>query len=329
VDWQLVGLRLLAVAGLGASSAALADHLAQTPFFCGFASGCDEVTHSAYGQLAGVPVSGLGVAAFAAFLIVTLFPTRAGRLIGPLALAAGAAGLALFLIQAFVLEQFCQLCLIADVCGMGMALLQVLSWRSFAGAPIPRRWAWAALAGVAVAAPILVPPLLPQPQAPAAVRDLWASGKVNVVVVTDFECAACRQTHAALTTALAGRDDVQVVYLVYPMPYHQNARHAARAHWFAKSKGRGAEMAAALFAAADLSPAGCEKLVRKLGLDVDAYRVAAADPATDTAIDAATAWAPQSGARGLPLVWVQDRPLFGLQPAEAFRAALDRAEPAP
>lgn len=329
---KLIALRVVALLGLGVSAASLVDHLRPEPFFCGFESGCEQVVRSPFGRVAGVPLPWLGIAAFGLFLAVSLFPAHpVGKLLGPMAVLSGVAGLALLLIQALALEQFCQLCLVADASAMTLALIQLAIPEPAERAPgRPWRWLWAGLAAVALAAPWAADWLSPSPPVPEPVKALWVSGKVNVVVVTDFECEACGLTHPELNKVLEGRADIHLVRLVHPLAKHKNARHAARAFWYAQSQGKGPAMYEALFASPDVTPASCEKLVAQLGLDVAKYRAAIADPSSmDRQIDEATAWAPKVGAKGLPLIWVQDRGLFGLQTEPALRAALTRATPAP
>jgi uncharacterized membrane protein len=325
---KLFALRLVAVLGAGVSMAGLVDHFRVDPVFCGFESGCEEVTASGFGQVAGVPLAALGVAAFVLFLAVSLFPTSAaGRLLGPMALLAGTVGLALVLVQALVLKRFCPLCLVADACGMLLATIQLGGPQGdVARAGRPWRWAWAGLAVAALAAPPLASWLRPSPPVPEAVKASWVAGKVTVFAVTDFDCRSCRETHPALAEFLeeeAGR--VHFVQLVLPLARNANARPAARAYWCARKQSKGSAMAGALFEADDLSPAGCARIAARLGLDQKMYEACIADPATDPEIDAASAWVRGTGARGLPVIWVQDQMLVGVQTQTSLRAAFQRA----
>ncbi len=324
---KLLVLRLVSVVGLAVSSASLVDHLQLSPVFCGFDADCGEVTRSSFGSLAGVPLPVFGIVAFGLFLVVTLFPDRPiGRLIGPLAILAGTTGATLLLIQAVVLEQYCRLCLIADACGLCLALIYLIDPRPATGGPgRAGRWLWVGLAVVALAAPLAWGWANPPPPVPEAARAYWIPGKINVVLVTDFDCASCRQTHPALRAALqeyAGR--VHFVQLVLPLPQTAHGRPAARAWRCARSQGKGDAMAEALFAAKDLSPAGCEKMAAQLGLDLERFRKCVADSATEAALDE-HAWVRESGLKGLPVLWIQEQTLVGVQNRQSIRAALQRA----
>jgi protein-disulfide isomerase len=169
--------------------------------------------------------------------------------------------------------------------------------------------------------------LKPIPPVPEVVKSFWQPGKITVVEVTDFDCPYCRETHPALREFLAELGDrARFVRFVMPLATHANARPAARAHFAAEAQGKAAEVAVALFAAEDLTPAGCEKVARSLGLAMEKYRAAVADAATDAAIDARAAWVDQGKMPGLPVIWVQDQRLVGVQTADSLRAALGRAE---
>jgi uncharacterized membrane protein len=325
---KLSALRLLALLALGASTASLVDQFRPSPLFCGFESGCDEVTHSAYGRMAGVPLPVVGVVAFGLFFALSLFSNRpAGRLLGPLALAAGAAGLALLFIQFLVLKRLCRLCLFVDACALFLAVVEL----ALPSQPVPqagpgRRWPWLLIAALAIALPPAWSLLKPPPPVPDEVKAHWVEGKVTVVLVTDFDCPACRETHPILDAFLQEKGDaIHLVRLVYPMPQHENARHAARAYWCAQAQDKGDAMAEALFCSDDLTPAGCERIARALKLDFIRYQECVKAKTSDEAIDAASGWAPHSGLRGLPLVWIQDQALAGVQTPESLRAAFERA----
>lgn len=324
---RLILLRSIALVGIALSMASLLDELRPAPLFCGFEAGCARVTTSPLGRVLGVPLPVLGVFAFAVYFTLTLFPQKNAIWLGVLAVIAGVVGMGLVLAQVLYLKSICRLCLAIDVCGMLLAIVYLQGGAIKAGdiqAP-PRRWAWCFLAVVVVATPWLWSWLRPSPPIPEQVTAHWKPGKLNVVVVTDFECEACRQTHQALKPILDERDDVHLVLLVHPLPQHANARTAARAYWFASSQDKGPEMAEALFEAEDLSASRCEQLVEELGLDVSAYRKFIEDASLDERIDESSAWVRETGASGLPVIWIQDQRLVGVQNSDAIKVALRRA----
>lgn len=322
---KLIVYRLLALLAAGFSAAALADYLRPEPLYCGLQSGCAVVTGSAYGSPAGIPLPVVGLTAFAGFYVVTLLPggwwTRG--LLSVASVAAGFAGLALLVIQLVVLRQVCQLCLIIDCCALLLALT-ALAWPT-PGADVPRARYWAAWVAVFVLAaagpPVLARYLSPPPPLPAEVVALQKPGRLTIVFVTDFSCAHCRDTHPALREAVAGADDVDVVFLVYPRADQPNSVTAARAYHCADAQGKGAEMAEALFALDDANAAACERQAARLGLDLERYRGCLHSPDVEAKL-AQARWVESAKVPGLPAIWVGKRRLTGLQTKEQLREAL-------
>ncbi|MBL7037990.1 MAG: thioredoxin domain-containing protein [Pirellulaceae bacterium] len=328
---KLVAFRLITLIALAACCASLLDHLLPSPAFCGFKAGCDEVVNSAFGSLLGIPLSAWGLMAFGVFYVLTLFPgTLAAKLVGPAAIIAGLGGLALVLIQAFLLKQFCPLCLITDAAALLLAAVElgVSPAKQAPAKPFrPRRWLWAGAAIIAVGGPVLWPLIQPIPPVPEQVKAYWQAGKITVVEVTDFECPYCRKTHPALAEFLEQHDDrLAFVRLVQPMEKHANALHAARAYLCVERQHQAEAMGTALFEADDLSEKDCERLAESQGLDMDDYRQCVADPKTDAQIRQLTGWVEQAHIDGLPVIWIQDQRLMGEQTVASLRAALKRAE---
>lgn len=134
---RLRGVLILALAGAGLAAFLLADHyrLADASF-CTIGSwiSCTEVNRSAYAELAGIPVAGIGLAGFLALFaiaFVVLSGTESRLLRQPILLlvllsAAGTAfGVALLLVELFVLETLCLLCLGALAAQLGILVLLV------------------------------------------------------------------------------------------------------------------------------------------------------------------------------------------------------------
>ena len=86
------------------------------------------------------------------------------------------------------------------------------------------------------------------------------------------------------------------------------------------------EMAAALLAAEERSPATCEQLAAKLGLNMDKYKAYVAHPATDQEIDRRVEWLDEKTYPGLPMIWIENQELLGVQTFAALYAAWNRAE---
>jgi uncharacterized membrane protein/protein-disulfide isomerase len=327
-------IRLLALLGLAVSMTLLMDHLRPNPRLCGFEWDCEEVLTSRFGSLLGVPLPVIGVVAFAVLLAVSLFPAgRSGRLLRPLALAAGVTGIGLILLQVAVLHRVCRFCLIADIAAIAIGAV-ALVWGRGVRPMVDVRFRSLWLAGAAAALGIGAIFGTTGSRAggeekpvPRQVRAFWVPDKVNVVEVTDFACPHCRRTHPVMKQLVEQEGDrIHFVRLTAPMPAHAQARPASRAFLSACEQGKQYEMAEALFTASDLSAEQCERTAAGLGLSLPEYRTCVADPATDARLDAVLAWVKEASPQGLPVIWVQDRTFFGPQSLEELRWAVRLAE---
>jgi uncharacterized membrane protein len=359
---KLAAFRLLALVAMGVRTAMVLDYVLPSPAFCGFKAGCEEVTHSAYGRLLGIPLPLWGLAAFGAFYCLTLFPTgRVGKLIGPAAILAGAGGLSFILLQVLVIRRVCPLCMVIDASALFITATELIAapatvaaqgWHALRlcegrGCPVAEptpcpsktlgvppcalsqrgRVLWGAAALVALGAAPLWTAIKPARPVPEVVQSLWTPDKITVVEVMDFDCPYCRETHAALDELLSERKDrVRRVRFVLPLRAHKNARPAARAYLAALQQGKGDEMAAALWAAKERSPPTCERLAAKLGLNMESYNACVADPTTDREIDRRVEWLDEKTYPGLPVIWIENQELLGDQTFAALRAAWRRAE---
>lgn len=317
----------LALLGFGASVASLYDHFTPAPLFCA-QSGCQTVQSSAWARPLGIPLPILGIAYFAAMAVLA-FVARP-RLRVALAAIGGAVGIALLAIQAFAIGAWCQLCLIADPA----AILGALA--VFAGAGTLRP-SWTNIAATVPAAALVVLGLGLYAQRDSAVRsdeplpDFVAReqrpGVVTIVEFIDFQCPHCRALDKQLSAAIARTKlPVRIVRKMYPMPNHAYAVPAAMAWCAADAQGVGDEMAKELFAAKpeELTPAGCEAIAVRLGVDVMKYRETFASAELQQRIRQDMA----DGAEldGLPTIWIGTQKFEGAaHSADALLAAIERA----
>jgi vitamin-K-epoxide reductase (warfarin-sensitive) len=109
----------LSLAGIIVSAISLQRHYAKSATqFCDFSQrfSCDIVNRSEYSSIVGIPVAGIGVAGYAALLVLSTFRrSRAetpNRLLGA-ALAGLAFALYLTYVEAYLLTTWCILCLIS------------------------------------------------------------------------------------------------------------------------------------------------------------------------------------------------------------------------
>jgi uncharacterized membrane protein/protein-disulfide isomerase len=319
-------LRGLGIVGLAVSAASLADQSVGDGTFCGFKSGCQSVTSSAYGSVLGVPLSVVGLLGFGTVLGFSLIGGVPMVRLTRWAAGLGAVvGLVLIVIQAAVLNQFCELCLIADSCAIAMGIVCVR--------PLPveppssaMRGITAVLGVLAVGAPLMFAYMEVKPDPPDWVKAHWVPDKITIVEVTDFECEHCRRADEYVREALKGRDDVKLVRIAVEMPKHIHSRTAAIAFRAAQAQGREKDMAEALFASPALTAHDCRALAEKLGLNMAEYDRVATDPATDKDVSAAGEAAKAFGP-GVPLIWIQSDLNYGMPGFSTFDEPLGRARP--
>jgi uncharacterized membrane protein len=108
---------LLALVGVADAVYLTVQHLLGNTLRCTITNGCSEVLGSPYASLWGVPLAAIGAAAyFAAFSLATLSAfgyVRARALLAVLVAAMFLVTLWLLYLQAFVLNAFCQYCLLS------------------------------------------------------------------------------------------------------------------------------------------------------------------------------------------------------------------------
>jgi uncharacterized membrane protein len=321
--------RLVSLAALALCSASLSDTVLFGPTYCGFQSDCGQVSASAFSRPLAVPMPILGIVGFGALFCVSLCADRRGVILSRLfAVAAGAIGGGLIVVQLVALERLCPLCILVDSCGIALAIL------SFSLRPIPRpvdrTWlrllAWVGASGLVTVAPIAWAGITAPPPPPPQVQSYWEPGKINIVELTDFDCSSCAEFEPIMREAMRDAPNCHFVRIAAPMPKHENARPAARAYFAASKQGKGESMAALLFAAKSRTPENCRKFAMSLDLDMAEYDRVVVEPATDAEFDATLAWAQQAGP-GLPMVWIQER-FFPPRPTlETLARAINQVAP--
>jgi predicted DsbA family dithiol-disulfide isomerase/uncharacterized membrane protein len=345
VPWFVV-LRTAALVALLGSSALTIDYLSPIPSFCGAESGCGIVQQSGWGYLgeAGIPLPALGLAAFTALFTLSLLPGGRRRMAAPVAILGGLVGLALLIVQSFVLHTFCSLCVAVDAAAIAAAVAGVFVLKTtrpdppeasgsaesgVLGAPPEplRDHAWGALAALAVIGPLVWPSFRPSPDVPPAIAAHFVRGKINVVEFVDFECPFCRIFHPELKAVVAEYGSrVNFVRLDLPLAMHPQARGAAKAHLCAVERGRGDNMADVLFEAEDLGKPGLLEAARKVGLDAAEFERCLAAPATEAKLAKTERILRDAGLmQGLPTTFVGAKMLVGAQEQVTLRDAFEKA----
>ncbi|MBP6831555.1 MAG: thioredoxin domain-containing protein [Deltaproteobacteria bacterium] len=341
-----LALQAICLVGLAASAMLMVDYI-RPPVFCADqGSGCDAVRHSVFARPFGVPLPIPGVLFFVALLGASLLGARerARRLLASLGLLGVVAGVALVAIQGLILHHWCVYCLTVDASSLVAGAL-AMSLRMDvlpADEPAPKR----RLPSYAVTGAALLSVLLPLgyglsrpmhnrpigPNSPTiaplpeVIARLQERDVATIVEFVDFECPFCRRQQEALAPVLASYGSrVRVIRKNVPLSFHEHARDAARATCCAEEQGRGDAVAAALFRAEDLTPAGCERVVRESGVDMDAWRACLASRRPDAALERDMNDARSAGVSGLPTLYVGVERFEGLTDADTLRASIERA----
>jgi uncharacterized membrane protein len=112
-----IGAALLSLLGLADALYLTIEHVTGQTVRCTILSGCSEVLSSQYAVVGGIPLAAVGAAAYFtvfSLAILALFGYRfAGKILTPLVVAMFFVSVWLFYLQAFVIRQFCQYCLIS------------------------------------------------------------------------------------------------------------------------------------------------------------------------------------------------------------------------
>ncbi|HVF27064.1 MAG TPA: vitamin K epoxide reductase family protein [Pyrinomonadaceae bacterium] len=125
----------LSLVGLADALYLTVQHVAGRSVRCTVTTGCDEVLASAYAVLpGGVPLAALGTFAyFAVFSLATLAAFDYEWARTPLAALVAlmlATTLWLLFLQAFILEKFCEFCLLSAAVTISLSVLVVITWRA-------------------------------------------------------------------------------------------------------------------------------------------------------------------------------------------------------
>lgn len=325
-------VRLACIVAMGFSVALIVDATRVAPAFCALGSGCDTVRKSGYSSVAGIPVSYIGLLAYAIVFVLAMSKDSAKQWGARLAALGGLVALGLLCLQAFVIHAFCTLCLGVDTSAViaGAAGAYLLTTRARANDEplhevLPGS-TWAALVLAALFGPIAASTMAPNTSAPNDIRAFWKPGVVNIVELSDFECPFCRINHPELEKAKkASKTPVHFVRVSMPLPSHPNARPATRAYLCAVEQGKGEEMADALFIADPPSEANAAAAAERLGLDLARFKSCVVDAKTDAKIDADIAMIRRTDFKGLPTTWINDQKLLGAKPTTEIAAAIEAA----
>jgi len=153
-----------------------------------------------------------------------------------------------------------------------------------------------------------------------------SNAPITIVIFSDFECPFCARAEATiheLEEKYPGK--LRFAFRHQPLPFHENARLAARASMAAGEQGKFWEYHDALFAHQDaLDRASLEKYAKDLGLDVARFRAALDADKSEAAVAADIAEASRLGISGTPTFFINGRRIIGARPLGELSARIDR-----
>jgi protein-disulfide isomerase len=145
---------------------------------------------------------------------------------------------------------------------------------------------------------------------------------VTIVEFSDFQCPFCTRVNPTLKSLLEKYpNDVRIVFKHYPLPFHKEARPAAKLAWAAQQQGKFWEMHDLLFEnQRDLTDmdALAGRLGDQLGLNVSRLVDDMSSPAAEAAVAADEALVKAAGIQGTPNFLINGIQLTGAQPIDKF-----------
>ena len=152
-----------------------------------------------------------------------------------------------------------------------------------------------------------------------------AGAKVQIVEFSDFQCPYCGAAEPTVSQVLkdyAGK--VSLVYLNFPLSFHQYAEKASEAYECAADQGKSWEYHDILFANQDaLDTASLKKYASDLGLDTSKFDSCLDNGSKKAVVDADAQKGASLGVSGTPSFFINGKMLVGAQPYSAFKQVID------
>jgi len=147
---------------------------------------------------------------------------------------------------------------------------------------------------------------------------------VTLVEFSDFECPYCEAARPVLKAAMAGRDDIRLCFMHFPLPGHPHAMSAAQAAVFAHRHGKFWELHDLLFDnQRRLSDAAIRSMVEQVGLDTKALIEGVKTGELAQIVDRHRNEGLRLGVQGTPAIFINGRRLELPLTAEFLQLTLD------
>jgi len=134
VQWAI---RVLCILGIGVAGYLTWTHLAGTDPYCGGAHGCTDVQNSPYSEVAGIPVSVVGLAGYVVLMVLSMLRGRVNAKVGfflpVLSFGAALIGVLysayLTYLEAYVILAWCYWCLTSAAIITAVWILSIFDLR--------------------------------------------------------------------------------------------------------------------------------------------------------------------------------------------------------
>lgn len=134
-SWLIAGFISISFIGFLDASYLTISHYTGSALTCTLIQGCDIVTTSKYSEIFNIPVALLGMLYYLSILVLTLlyFDTKNPlllRIIQPLTILAFLASIYFVYLQAFVINAFCQYCILSGITSTILFFFGLISMKS-------------------------------------------------------------------------------------------------------------------------------------------------------------------------------------------------------
>jgi protein-disulfide isomerase len=151
------------------------------------------------------------------------------------------------------------------------------------------------------------------------------SAPITIVEYSDFQCPYCREVESSLRQVLKKYgDQVRLVYMDFPLAFHQHAMEAAIAARCADEQGQFWPYHDALLESpSSLSTPALKTTAAELGLDSVTFGSCLDERKFEANVVADRTQGESIGAKGTPYFVVGSRSMSGAQPLSAFESVID------
>lgn len=152
-----------------------------------------------------------------------------------------------------------------------------------------------------------------------------ANAPVTIVEYSDFQCPFCSRAAATMKQLMAENPGkIKLIYMNFPLPFHQNAQKAAEAAECAADQERFWEMHDKLFENQNaLEVSNLKQYAADLGLDTQRFNTCLDSGQKAPVVQAQIGAGAAAGVAGTPTFFINGKEVVGVQPIEVFRQAVN------